>query len=199
MPENEILFDPGYSPLIIPLVENMEAYTSILASQRTLQQKKFRFKIIYPQIFKILSNNVAFYYGCLLWAFYLTNEYKNAPKKLIGNTFLSMNNTKNIIDQMSEYILNIKNSIAVLEKDYKYFVGSQAEIPKFWYEILDVYIEFLELNNAFIACSTTVDIKIPEVLANGVYSPKLNDQIQKIISEKSIETLLNIKIFPYFS
>ena len=85
-----VKFDPGMGELVVDFNEFVNSVYSQLMSFRTIHQKRARFKLYVSKIEKAMENNVAFYFGCLLWAYYIVNENKQAPKEIVGNVFLNM-------------------------------------------------------------------------------------------------------------
>ncbi len=195
MSKETALFDPGFAPLVEPFIDNIEVCHQILASQKSFHQKKFRFQTLSPQIKKLIENNVAFYYGCLLWAFFLVSKYKDSPAEILGNQFLALSEEEVSKYDFMEQINTLKEYIVKFEKDTRYYTGKNANIPLSWIDIIDLYIDFVCLNSNFTSTVTTTDIKLPQILANIDLPLNLRSEIDNAIANKSIETLLNINLF----
>lgn len=192
MPNETVAFDPGFAPFVEHFSMNIMTVNQILQSQPSFNQKKFRYKMLEKQIIALIENSVAFYYGCLLWAFYLKNKYKDEPRELSGNTFKDLTE-----EQLKEYDFfeEIDYVIAYLDvykRDVKYYTGKKAIVPEKWANILALYREFLELNNGFLKVSNTADIVLPQALLRLDFDESINTEIQKAISNKQIEALLSV-------
>lgn len=195
MTDNKALFDPGFAPLVEHFSGNIDICNQIMSSVHSMHQKKFKYKSLYPQLMILIENNVSFYYGCLLWAFYIVNQYKDSPAEILNNSFYGIN-----LEELENYDYNeeidfLINYLKTIERDSKYYLGKSTNIPSFWLEILNIYKEFLALNKGFVNVKTTGDIHLPERLVDVEFDPLLNTAIQKCIEDNRIETLLNIKIF----
>ncbi len=191
----KVKFDPGFAPLVEHFSSNMELCSQILLSIKPLHQKKFKYKVLHQQIIQILKNNVAFYYGCLIWAFSLTQEFKESPMEIEGNAFLNLTDEEIDNYDFFEEIDFITNYLTLLEKDEKYYLGKSTPLPELWIKILNCYKEFVRLNNGFTKVSKTSDIKLPETFSNIEYKAEYKNLVLNSIESKSIESLLNINIF----
>ena len=85
--ERTFLFDPGYAQHTTILSINLEYMYSLINQFRNLGQRRTQFKRFYPQIIKMVENNVGFCLGSLLWAAYL----KTQDAKIEGNPCLGGN------------------------------------------------------------------------------------------------------------
>lgn len=195
MSDNKVLFDPGFAPLVEHFSSNIEICNQILLSLNSLHQKKFKFKILCPQILNLIENNVAFYYGCLLWAFYIVNKNNTSSAEILNNPFSSISEKEIENLNYSQEIDFIISYFATFERDSKYYTGKSANIDKSWIEILNTYKEFLELNKGFVKVQSTDDIVLPKSLLNMEFDLSLYDQIMDTINNKNIKNLLNIKLF----
>lgn len=195
MSENKVLFDPGFAPFVEQFSGNIKICNQIMSSLNSLHQKKFKFKVLYPQILKLIENNVAFYYGCLLWAFCIVKQNINSPVEILNNSFYGLNEEELENFDYSEEIDFIIEYLKTFERDSKYYLNKSADINVFWQEILNTYKEFLLLNKGFINVKNTNDVILPERLANIDYYDSLYGQIMDAIEAKHIESLLNIKLF----
>ena len=188
-------FDPGFAPYVEHFSQNIQICTQIFSSMSSVHQKKFKYKVLYPQIISLIKNNVAFYYGCLLWAFVLMNENKENPLEIEGNSFLNMTDEDISKYDFLEEINFIIDYLPILDKDSKYYLGKSSNLPLFWKQILLLYKEFLELNNGFVKVSRTSDIKLPDAFLDIKYSETIKQKVEDSIRIGSIETLLDYNIF----
>lgn len=191
MQEIETPFDPGFAGLVHPFSDNISACNGIIGSLKSMHQKKFKFKILHPQMHKLIENNVAFYYGCLLWAYYLSNAFKDSHE-ISGNPFYEMND-KDLEEYGITYDVDyLINYLPKFENDTKYYLGKAVNIPEKWLTILNQYREFILLNNGFQKVKMTSDIKLPENLLPQLSTEEIKNAIYKSIESKTIEDLLNL-------
>ena len=66
-----VKFDPGYAQHTTILSISLEYIYSSINSYKNFGQKKAKFKMLYPQILRMVDNNVGFCLGSLLWAVYI--------------------------------------------------------------------------------------------------------------------------------
>lgn len=197
MSENKVLFDPGFAPLVEHFSGNISVCDQIMSSLNSLHQKKFKFKILYPQIMNLIENNVSFYYGCLLWAFCIVNQNKNAPAEILNNSFLDMSEADLENYDYNQEIDFLIEYFKTFERDSKYYLGKSLTLPPMWIEIINIYKEFLVLNKGFVNVRTTEDIVLPEKFTGIAFKSSLCNEIQKAIDDKNIQNLLNINIIDY--
>ena len=194
MSEDKVLFDPGFAPLVDDFYQSMGIVQQIMSSVPSMHQKKFKYKMLQSDILKLVKNNVAFYLGCMLWAYYLTENFKNDPKELEGNTFSELSEEeKNEYDFFGE-IDFITDYFEQYKKDTKYYLGKEQSLPQEWLSILSTYREFLEINNSFLNVKLTSDIKVPAAIGMRDIGIDIKAAIDKSIADKNIETLLLLNI-----
>jgi hypothetical protein len=85
----------------------------------------------------------------------------------------------------------LENYFECFERDTLYYNGKKQEIASEWKLILSLYMEFLEINNGFLSTKMTSDIKLPEKINKLGKCDELNKIIEKAISEKNLEIILN--------
>lgn len=154
-----VLFDPGYSKYTLPFASNIDAAYNMLFSIKSPHQRKFKFQMLYPQLLKLLEHTVAFYLGCLLWAAFISKNFKDSPKDILDNSYVG----KTVNEEEMLFEVNYAISyIEKLKKDCKYYLGKNCNIPENWSEIMAVYKEFLTGNNFLVNAKTTADIVLPE-------------------------------------
>ena len=123
--------DPGMGELVVDFNEFVNSVYSQLMSFRTIHQKRARFKLYVSKIEKAMENNIAFYFGCLLWAYYLVKENDKNPKEIVGNVFLNM--TQEQKDDY-DYLVQVnfmENYFESFERDVNYYTGQKKLIPNF--------------------------------------------------------------------
>lgn len=187
-----VQFDPGIGDLVIDFNDFINDVYSRLMSMRTIHQKRTGFKLFDSKIKRIIKNNISFYLGCLLWAYYIVKENEKNPKQITGNIFLGLTEEEK---ENYDYMIQVnflENYFESYERDSLYYTGKKTCIPENWKKILKLYSEFLTLNNGFIETKTTADIVLPEELNNKNFDFDILSYINKAISEKNLEILLNI-------
>lgn len=189
-----VKFDPGMGEFVLNFNEFVNDVYSQLMSFRTIHQKRARFKLYTAKIERYMKNNIAFYLGCLLWAYYIVNENKNDPKELVGNVFLNMSEEEKAEYDYMIQVNFMENYFECFERDVLYYTGKKVAIPEQWKKILSLYSEFLTLNNGFVATKTTNDIVLPEMLKNMKTDKDVSKLIDNAISTKSLEVLLDTEI-----
>lgn len=185
--EKKFLFDPGYAQHTTILSINLEYMYSLINQFRNLGQRRTQFKRFYPQIVKMVENNVGFCLGSLLWAAYL----KTQDAKIEGNPCLGGNYDEaeavEEIDFSLEYFTQ-------LQKDAKYYLSSNYEVNPLYIKILDLYKEFLTLNRGFVDTKTTLDIKLPQNLSVPANedAQKIHSKIQEVIKSGKLLDLTEV-------
>ena len=189
-----VKFDPGMGELVVNFNEFVNEVYSQLMAFRTIHQKRARFKLYTAKIERYMKNNIAFYLGCLLWAYYIVNENSKAPKEIVGNSFLNMPEEQRTDYDYLIQVNFMENYFEGFERDVLYYTGKKYEVPQSWKTILELYSEFLTLNDGFVNTKTTADIKLPEKLKKINIKEDISKLIDVAISKKSLETLLDAEI-----
>lgn len=190
---DKVKFDPGIGYFVVDFNNFINDVYSQLMSFRTIHQKRARFKLYSNKIITNIKNNIAFYLGCLLWAYYIKKVNADNPKEIEGNVFLNMTEEeKNNYDYMIQ-VNFMENYFDSYERDFLYYTGQETKIPEIWKQILSLYIEFLEKNKGFINTRTTADIILPDALKNKEISEDINTIIKEAIEKKDLNLLLNIE------
>ena len=184
-----VKFDPGMGEFVLDFNNFVNDVYSQLMSLKTIHQKRARFKLYVAKIERYMKNNISFYLGCLVWAYIISSE--KTPKEIVGNSFLNMpQELKEEFDYMIQ-VNFLENYFECFERDTLYYNGKKQEIPSEWKLILSLYMEFLEINNGFLSTKMTSDIKLPEKINKLGKCDELSKIIEKAISEKNLEIILN--------
>lgn len=190
--KDSVPFDPGFARYSVMFAPNIESAYSVLNSLNTLHQKKFQFKMFCPQIIKLTESSIAFYLGCLLWATYISKKFINNPKKIDENSYFGKTVTpEDALHEIDYIIFYLKQ----FEKDCKYYTGKTKDIKPEWSKIIQVYKEFLTINDFLTKAETTADIILPSSLK----CPKedqldlILQHIEKTLTEGHLEKLFEIK------
>ncbi len=186
---NKVLFDPGFAKHTTILSISSEYLYDSINKIKNFNQKKIKFKMVYPQILKMADNNVGFCLGCILWAIYIKNTENNAlieGNPCFGDTY-NESETVEEIDFSIEFFNKIK-------KDAKYYLGLDYEINPFYIKVLNLYREFLILNKNFVNTKTTADIEIPASLKTPSKQDltKIYEKIQEVIKSGKLLELTEV-------
>ncbi|MBS4760340.1 MAG: hypothetical protein KHX03_06550 [Clostridium sp.] len=175
-----VLFDPGYSKYTLAFATNIDAVYNVIFSMKAMHQRKFKFQTVYPQILKLIEHTVGFYLGCLLWASYISQKFDKEPKEILENDYLGKAVNE---DEMLFEVNYAISYLDKLKKDCKYYLGKNCNIPDDWYQVMNVYKEFLVSNNFLVNTKNTSELKLPPELK------KLSDNdLENILS--GIESVL---------
>lgn len=181
-----VLFDPGYAKYTTILSIQLEYIYQNINKFKNLGQRKNQFKLYYQKILHMVNNNVAFCLGSILWAVYI---------KSLGNVEISNNpclgDTYNQEEAVEEIDFS-KNYFEQLKKDAKYYLGLDYNINPEYMKILDIYREFLIINEAFVNTKTTDDIKLPKEIKTPKNVEKINEKIQEVVKTGNLTDLFEI-------
>lgn len=185
-----VLFDPGYSDCILGVSDNVEfMYSAFVQSSMPLKQKKFQFSILFPKLKKMLSQNVSFYLGCLLWAVYL-KSLKNAVFE--NNPCLDTEFDEKTAYDETNFLIDFIND--KFNKDAKYYINATYKKDERYITVLKTYNEFLKLNEGFKNVKTTADINLPsnlKVPSTGELKT-IKQKIDGAISLKDLTKLFDV-------
>lgn len=190
---NSVLFDPGYAQHTTILSINAEYIYANIAQFKNFGQRKMKFKACYPQIIKMVDNNVGFCLGCLLWAVYIKSL---GNLQIEGNPCLGDTYNKEETIEEADYSINFFEK---LKKDAKYYINENYEINPLHVKILELYKEFLTLNCGFVNTKTTNDVTLPE----GFKTPskedleKIHSKIQEVIKSGKLLDLTEVLNLAY--
>lgn len=190
MTEN-ILFDPGIGELCEDFYTEVYIIENDIANMPQYSRKARYYAVTYKKILKTLLNNISFYNGCLAWAYYILNKYPDA--KLQGNPFNAYTEEQKsqyaptaMVDFVIEYMDKFKS-------DLKYFHIKNVEFPRNIDKILQLYREFLSMNEGFINTFNVADIKLPETLNFTMSLDEIKEKIDNAVENKNLNFLLDIK------
>lgn len=187
-----VLFDPGYSKYTLAFAPNIDAAYNVIFSMKAAHQRKFKFQMVYPQLLKLLEHTVSFYLGCLLWAAYITKTFKDDPKDVLDNDYFG----QKVDDEKMLFEVNYATSyIDKLKKDCRYYLGKNCNLPDDWAQVMNVYKEFLTMNNFLVDVKTTADIKLPAEIKDVSKEDlqKILEQIETVVSSGDLKDLFKVK------
>jgi hypothetical protein len=193
-------FDPGFSDISFSFIGNIENAKLDYNSLRANHQKKFWMIKFESTIIDFINKSSAFYLGCILWGGFIHYRFKDSPKDIIGNNTINMSETELKELDCTQEVKAILEYIEEFDKNCKYFLRHPAKISPLIKEILNSYIEFVQLNNNFINICSTKDIKTPKEIQHfkGLSNAKLDELCEKIysaIKSDKIEFLLEIGFY----
>jgi len=186
-----IEFDPGIGELCEDFYTEVYIIENDIANMPQYPRKARYYAVTYKKIMKAFLNNLAFYQGCLAWAYYIVTEHKDC--KLLGNPFnayteeqLSQYAPTNMVDFLIEYLDKFK-------ADLKYFHIKNVTFPENTKQILDTYRAFLADNEGFIHAYKVSDIKLPEDLKFTMPADEIKKCIDGAIEANNLNLLLDLK------
>ncbi len=152
--DEDIKFDPGFIIHLQAFIPTVEDIYSTINRFKNFGQKRNMFRNYYNRLKSLTDSYIGFYLGCILWAIVLKRE---KDKPVIGNLCWG-----GVYDEGTLYEVDfVKDYAKQLVKDAKYYLNDQYELKDFEVKILDLYREFLVLNEGFVALQNTNDIKLP--------------------------------------
>lgn len=198
--KDAVPFDPGYSNYYVDFYLSVAPLVQEIYKLKAMQKKKFKLSIVQSRIKELLNKSTAFYLGCLLWASYISNRFKDYPKKILDNPSLDSPDNTIELSKTIEYFDLKTDFIKKLDKDYHYFLKSSLLEGAQVLDILGVYKEFIILNSNFVSTKLTSEVKLPEKLS--YFSELSNDELDsmeqkifEIINSGQIETLMDIGFY----
>ena len=195
MTNNTIPFDPGYSKHVSSFMYFNEQVKAALKSFKVKNQKAFQYRKLLPQLLAVMKQEVGFYYGCLLWAAYIS--YENPPKEIEGNSFYGK--TKEELEKYAylEEVNYLLNFFEQYPKDLAFYHLPLTKIEGKYIKTVEIYKEFLILNESFINTKTTADIKIPPSIKKLETQDieKIKSLIYLSTNDGNFERLFDAEIF----
>ena len=186
--EKTVLFDPGYAQHTTILSISAEYIYNSINQFKNFGQKKMKFKMLYPQILRMVDNNVGFCLGCLLWAVYIKGlgDVKIEGNPCLGDTY----NKEEAVEEV-DYSIEFFNR---LKKDVKYYLGSDYEINPLHIKILELYKDLLVLNCSFVNTKTSSDVILPEgfEIPTEENLEKIHSKIQEVITSGNLLDLVEV-------
>lgn len=181
---DSVLFDPGYAPIALESLGSVGYNYYMFSAISNVKVKKLKFKPLTIKLEYNLKIEIAFYLGCLLWANYI-KQFKNA--KIEGNKLYKEEckeeDYTGEIDFLKDFLEN------KYPRDYKYFLNKPFELDEKYLPILNTYRDFLVINEGFVNCANTDDIKLPKNLKTPKDLDKINSEIQRAIKSEDLTIL----------
>ena len=172
--ENGVPFDPGFVQHISGIIQNINYVYTELDRYKNFGQKKNQFKMIFPNLEKLINNYVGFYAGCILWA----KVIKDMDKSVTGN-FCFGGEYKE--DETLQEVRFLREYLKALPKEVKYYIGKDYKIEDKDFEILDKYEEFLKENQGFIKVEKSSDLLVSKDLKFNADNDEILKKIEEVI------------------
>ncbi|MFR1504199.1 MAG: hypothetical protein ACLSUS_08895 [Opitutales bacterium] len=187
-----VLFDPGYSKYTLPFSQNIDAAYNMILSIKAPHQRKFKFQMVYPQLLKLLEHTISFYLGCLLWATFISKNFKDNPKEILDNHYIGQKIKE---DEMLFEVNYAIGYIEKLKKDCKYYLGKTCNLPDDWMQIMQIYKEFLMVNEFLVEAKISADIKLPLAIKEPSQDDlnKILEQIELVVKSGELKELFKVK------
>ena len=187
-----VLFDPGYSKYTLPFSQNIDAAYNMILSIKAPHQRKFKFQMVYPQLLKLLEHTISFYIGCLLWATFISKNFKDNPKEILDNHYIGQKIKE---DEMLFEVNYAIGYIEKLKKDCKYYLGKTCNLPDDWMQIMQIYKEFLMVNEFLVEAKSSADIKLPLAIKEPSQDDlnKILEQIELVVKSGELKELFKVK------
>ena len=188
-------FDPGYSQHVSSFMYFNEQVMAALKSFKVQNQKAFQYRKLLPQLLAVMKQEVGFYYGCLLWAAYIS--YENPPKEIDGNSFYGKTDQELNKYAYLEEVNYILKFFEQYPKNLVFYHLPASKIDEKYIKTVEVYKEFLILNESFINTKTTADLKIPSLI-KGLSAQdltKIKTLIDISVNDGKFERLFEFELF----
>ena len=176
-------FDPGFAPYILAFRGTVEYLYYDINKFKNLSQKKMRFRQYHKKIIDVFYNNLGFYTGCLMWAAYIKTQ---PEQQILGNHCFGKAYDKEENTSEIQYMLKF---VELYPKDMKYFLSEDFSFDENVRKLLEMYEEFLVLNEGFTKSKLNTDIKLPK----GLKTDKAEDYkniIEKVLENGNLSELL---------
>lgn len=185
-----VLFDPGFGPLTVDLWSVAYTIENDLRLMNQLQRKTRYYNASFPKLYKALLNNIAFYKGCMAWAYYIMNNCPNDD--ITGNPFANLTEEQKAQYAPCEGIDFLIEYIDKYESDVKYYHIKNSVIPDNSKDMLKTYREFIAINEGFINVKKVSDLATVKNMKFDISCEDLKSLIDKAISTKDISCLLSL-------
>ena len=176
-------FDPGFGPYILAFGGTVEYLYTDINRFKNFSQKKMKFMQYHKKILDIFNNNLGFYVGCLMWAAYIKTQ---PEQKILSNHCLGQEYKPDENTAETDFMIQFTE---LFPKDMKYFLSQNFVFDEKIVKLLNVYKEFLVLNEGFVKSEKNTDIKLPnEVKTEKAVEYK--ELIEKVLKTGDLSKLL---------
>ncbi len=187
---DSVSFDPGLGKLTIDLYSEIYIIENDLENISQLSRKIRYYRFSYKKIHKAMMNNLAFYNGCLAWAYYIV---KACPQSVLtGNPFISLSEEQKKQYAPAEMVDFFIDYLAKYKSDLKYYNIKDGALPDNTEQILSLYREFISLNEGFIKAHKSSDIILPEKLIYSLPVEEIKNKIEYALLNQDVLVLLQL-------
>ena len=180
------VFDPGFYTCLTSFPSNIELLYSELNSVKNFAQKKIQFLMTYKRVMDLLKAHTGFYVGCMLWGTYLQSL---GCEKIENNPFVDQEYDKELSLSELNFIFDF---VKKFDRDTKYYMGKHFKFDDEMMRVLEIYVQFIDLNNGFSKIDTTDKIqlvgKLTEISKEEI--DEIEKKIQDVIHTGKVEELL---------
>lgn len=159
---NSVPFDPGYSKFYPSLDPNTSEQVNFILQIKQPNTRKHQLRILEGILAKPFNLMSHFYYACVAYGSIIAVKYKNPPAKISGNPMLQISDKEK---EASDLTLEVKEFIETyrnLNRGIEFNLKRKSKLPEHFEENLNLYIEFVKLNNHFKTLESTDQIELPE-------------------------------------
>ena len=178
-----IEFDPGFAPYILTFAPTIDYLYMDINKFKNFSQKKVKFMQYHKKMLQILENNIGFYVGCLMWAAYIKTEPK---QKILSNPCFEQEYKEEENTSETQYMLKF---LELFPKDMKYFLGQNFLFNENYARLVEIYEEFLTMNEGFVRAEFNTDIQLP-ICVKTTNATTFKIEIQKILETKDLSKLI---------
>lgn len=187
---NSVEFDPGIGNLVQNLYSEVYVIERDLASMPQKARKTRYFQAVYKRLVKVIINNLAFYNGCLAWAYYIK---ETAPDAILSsNPFISLTEEQKANYAPTETVDFFIEYLPQFYSNLKYYNVKDTVLPENTDLILSLYREFVASNEGFINANKVSDIILPEHLKFNNSAETIKEKINSTIDDKDLTPLLDL-------
>lgn len=176
-------FDPGFAPYILAFCETVDYLYNDINRFKNFSQKKLRFMQYHKKILMMFENNLGFYVGCLMWAAYIKIQPK---QKILSNHCFGKEYNKDVNISETQFMLKF---VEMFSRDMKYYLGQSYNFDEKFINLLNIYEEFLILNEGFVRSEYNTDIKLPTAV-KVEQAENYKAQIEEVLKTKDLSNLL---------
>lgn len=185
-----VAFDPGIGELCKDFYAEVYTIENDLANMPLYPRKARYYNVAYKVIFKAFLNNLAFYKGCLAWAYYIVNTHKDA--KITGNKFLNYTEEQKAQYGPTDFIDFFMEYFEKYQSDLKYYHIKNVTFPEGAKETMEMYRNFVSANEGFINTAEVKDILLPENLSFKASLDEIKQTIDSAVEEKNLNKILEL-------
>ena len=176
-------FDPGFAPYILEFRGTVEYLYLDVNRFKNFSQKKMKFMQYHKKFLEMFENNLGFYIGCLMWATYIQTQPK---QDILSNHCFGQkyDEEQNIAD--TQFMLNFVENYS---KDVKYYLAKDFSFNENYSVLINLYQDFLILNQGFVETKYNTDIVLPEGLKTDK-SERFKSIIEDVLKTKDLSNFI---------